>query len=261
MAHRAKFVDNAAFRMIGRRSTAMRAIASFLIGAALLAPAAAAAQNQPPKSGASAAAGWQQDFGLAQRRLVSAGRNRYFILEPGFQQILESKDERLVITVLDETKTVDGVLTRVVEAKEWQDGKLHEISRNYFAIDEETKDVFYFGEDVDFYRNDRIVGHDGAWLAGRNGAKPGLMMPGTPKVGMRYHQEVAPGVAMDRAEIIRLDDTCKTRAGTFANCLRVREGSPLEPTVTEFKAYAPGVGIVRDADKILVKYGFVELKK
>jgi hypothetical protein len=231
------------------------------MGALLLTPAPAGAQAQAPNQTASAGSGWQQDFGLAQRRLVPTGRNQYFILEPGYQQILESKDERLIVTVLDETKTVDGVVTRVVEAKEWQDGELYEISRNYFAIDDQTKDVFYFGEDVDFYEKGKVVKHDGAWLAGKDGAKPGLIMPGTPKVGMKYYQEVAPGIAMDRAEIVKLNDTCKTRAGTFANCLRVKEGTPLEPLVTEYKAYAPGVGIVRDADKILVKYGFVELKK
>ena len=232
-----------------------------LIGAALLAPAPVSAQGQAPKQAATASSTWQQDFGLAQRRLSPTGRNQYFILEPGYQQTLESKDERLVITVLDETRTVDGVVTQIVEAKEWQDGKLYEISRNFFAIDEQTKDVFYFGEDVDFYENGKVVKHDGAWLAGKDGAKPGLIMPGNPKVGMKYYQEVAPGIAMDRAEITKINDTCKTRAGTFSNCLRVKEGTPLEPKVTEYKAYAPGVGIVRDADKILVKYGFVELKK
>ena len=44
--------------------------------------------------------------------------------------------------------------------------------------------------------------HKGAWLADKNdknGAKAGLMMPGKPKVGMKYYQEIAPGVAMDRA--------------------------------------------------------------
>ena len=95
--------------------------------------------------------------------------------------------------VLNETKTVDGVVTRVVEEKEWKKGKLYEIARNYFAICEQTKDVFYFGEDVNFYENDKVVKTDGSWMAGKNGAKAGLMMPGSPKLNMKVLPGNCPG--------------------------------------------------------------------
>ena len=115
--------------------------------------------------------------------------------------------------------------------------------------------MFYFGEDVDYYEGGRVVRHDGEWLAGAGGARPGLVMPGAPRVGMRYHQEIAPGRAMDRAEVVGLDETCQTPAGTFAGCLRVREDSPLEPGVAEDKYHAPGVGLVRDGSLRLTRYG------
>jgi hypothetical protein len=63
---------------------------------------------------------WQEEFGIANCNMVAKGRNAYFILEPGFQTVLEGDDTKLQITVLAETKTVDGVLTRVVEEKEWK---------------------------------------------------------------------------------------------------------------------------------------------
>ncbi len=203
---------------------------------------------------------WQQEFDISKCKLLTSGRNEYFVLEPGFQLVLEGGGTRLEIRVLDETKTVDGVLTRVVEEREWKRGKLYEVARNYFAICEQTNDVFYFGEDVDFYENDKVVKHDGTWHAGKNGAKAGLMMPGTPKLGMRYYQEVAPGVAMDRAEIVSLTDTCKTPAGTFTKCMKVKEGSAIDLTATEYKYHAPGIGLVRDEDLRLIKYGFVKDK-
>ncbi len=94
-----------------------------------------------------------------------------------------------------------------------------------------------------------MVKHDGSWLAGRNvGAKAGLFMPGTPRVSMRYYQEIAPGIAMDRAEIVSLTETCKTPAGTFAKCMKVKEGSEVEPTVTDNNDHAPGIGLVKDED-------------
>jgi len=198
---------------------------------------------------------YQKEFAIAECKMVTSGRNPYFILEPGFQLVLEDEDTKLQITVLDETKTVAGVVTRVIEEREWKDGKLHEVSRNYFAMCEQTKDVFYFGEDVDFYEGGKVVKHDGSWLAGQNGNKPGLMMPGTPKVGMKYYQEVAPGVAMDQAEIVSLEETCKTPAGTFAQCMKVKESSGIEIFAKEYKYHAPGIGLVRDEDLRLVHYG------
>jgi hypothetical protein len=201
---------------------------------------------------------WKEEFGIAKCTLLTTGRNPYFILEPGFQLVYEGDNTKLQITVLDKTQTVDGVITRVVEEKEWKGGKIYEIALNYFAICEQTKDVFYFGEDVDYYENGKVVKHDGTWHAGKDGNRAGLIMPGTPKVAMRYYQELAPGVAMDRAEIVSLDETCKTPAGTFPKCMKVKEGSGIDLFAKEYKYYAPGIGLVRDEDLLLVKYGFIK---
>ncbi|MFO0808479.1 MAG: hypothetical protein U0746_07640 [Gemmataceae bacterium] len=203
--------------------------------------------------------GWTSTFHIEKGELATTGRNPYFILEPGYQLVFEDGDERIVKTVLDETKVVDGVETRVVEERETRDGKLIEVSRNYFAISKRTNSVFYFGEDVDIYKDGKVVKHDGAWLAGVNGAKFGLVMPGLPLVKARYYHEVAPGTAMDRAEIVSVSETVKTSAGVFKNCVKTEETSPLEPT-KDNKWYAPGVGQVRDGGAKLVKYGMVEKK-
>jgi hypothetical protein len=203
---------------------------------------------------------WQEEFNLASCKLATTGKSPYFVLEPGFQLVLQGGDTKVQITVLDETKQVDGVLTRVVEEREWKKGALYEVSKNYFARCEQTGDVFYFGEDVDYYENGKVVRHEGAWLAGVNGNRPGLIMPGAPKPGMKYYQEIAPGVAMDRAEVVSLSETCETPAGKFPNCLKVKEGSALEFWAREYKYHAPGIGLVRDEDLELVSYGYVGRK-
>jgi len=200
---------------------------------------------------------WQKDFGLSKRTLETTGRSDYFILEPGFQLVLEGGNERLVITVLDETREVDGVMTRVVEEREWSYGRLIEVSRNFFAIDGQTADVFYFGEEVDMYHRGQLLNHHGSWLAGRDGARAGMIMPGSPRRGMKYYQEVAPGRAMDRAEVIRRDDRIETPAGAFENCLLTKEGTALNFMEREYKVYAPGIGLVRDQSLLLTEHGFV----
>src|SRR5437762_8506857 len=42
-----------------------------------------------------------------------------------------------------------------------------------FALCKRTNSVYYFGEDVDIYKNGKIVGHEGSWLSGEKGAKFG----------------------------------------------------------------------------------------
>jgi hypothetical protein len=213
----------------------------------LAAPAAHAADKDTGTA-------WQSEFGIKNCNLQTTGRNTYFVLEPGHQLVLEGGGTKLQVTVLDETKTIDGVATRVVEEREWKDGQLHEIAKNYFAICPQTKDVYYFGEDVDFYENGKVANHDGSWRAG-NGNKPGLFMAGTPKAGMKYYQELAPKVAMDRAEIVSVNETCKTPAGTFSNCLKVKEGSAIELTAVEYKYFAPSIGLIGDDTLKLTRHG------
>jgi predicted lipase len=201
---------------------------------------------------------WTASFDLENCDFASTGENSYFILEPGYQVILEGEEDeeelQLTMTVLDETKVVDGVETRVVEEKESEGGNLVEVSRNYFAICKPTNDAFYFGEDVDIYEDGEIVSHEGAWLAGQNGAKAGMIMPGKVEVGMKYYQEIAPGVAEDRAEIVSVNNTLDTPAGNFQNVLKTEETNPLEPNEKEYKFYAPGIGLIQEEGLKLVNY-------
>jgi hypothetical protein len=202
---------------------------------------------------------WTSQFVMEGDELVSIGRNPYFILEPGYQLVLEGGGTQLIITVLNETKAIDGVETRVVEERETKNGQLIEVARNYFAISRRTNDVFYFGEDVDMYKDGKVVNHDGSWLSGVNGAKFGLIMPGRPLSNASYYQEVAPGAAMDRATIISTTETVNTPAGEFVNCLKIKETTPLQ-IITEYKYYAPDIGMVSDGTMKLVKGGKVDLK-
>ena len=196
------------------------------------------------------AIGFTRDFFIEQCTFSSTGRNTYFVLEPGHRLVLEgfegAEEVKLVITVLDATETVDGVETRVVREVETKDGELVEISRNFFAICNETGNVFYFGEEVDIYEDGVVVSHEGAWRVGQNGAKPGVIMPGSPMLGAKYFQEIAPGVAMDRAEVMQLNAVVGTPFGIFQRCLKTKETTPIEPDAKEFKLYAPGIGLIAE---------------
>jgi hypothetical protein len=196
---------------------------------------------------------WQDTFQVDKKNLVNVGENKYFILIPGYCLHYKDGDDTLTITVLNETKLVDGVETRIVEERETSKGQPTEISRNYYAIDKTNNAVYYFGEDVDEYKNDgKVVSHEGSWQSGKQGGRFGLMMPSKPKAGQKYHQEVVPDIAMDRAEIVSVTETVKVPAGTFKNCVKTKDGSALEKG-SGTKQYAPGIGLIRDDGFVLVK--------
>ena len=196
---------------------------------------------------------WVSSFPVDRKNLGPSGSNPYFVLQPGYRLHFARGTRTVTMTVLAETKTVDGVETRVVEDREEEGGKPIEITRDYYAIDRTTGDVYYFGEDVDVYKAGKVAGHEGAWLSGVAGAKFGMMMPARPAPGDRFYQEQSPGKAMDRAEVVAIAETVVTPAGKFEKCVHMRETSLLEKGALDDKWYAPGVGLVKDGEVSLVK--------
>lgn len=133
--------------------------------------------------------------------------------------------------------------------------KYHEIILQYVKINS----VFYFGEDVDWYENWKVVNHTGSWLHGVNNAEAGLMMPGIVLTGSRYNQETAPNVAIDRAEIMSLTETVQTPAGTFVSSMLERDTDGLDPGDSTDRYYAPpNIGQKKDDILDLVSYGFLK---
>lgn len=235
-------------------------------------------------SGIAMAQEFTRDFRLEDCEFVAGGENAHFILIPGYKLLLEGEEDgeevEVLITVTNRTRNIflpdiGVVTTRVVEEREWigedEEEVLVEVSRNFFARCKPTNDIFYFGEDVficedglvqngnNFLCNGEEPSHEGAWLAGKpddNGlAEPGIIMPGTFLLGSRYFQEIADGIALDRAKHVKMGLTVTTEAGTFDECVQVNETTPLEPDVS-IKKYCPGVGLVVDGPAKLEEFGF-----
>lgn len=200
------------------------------------------------------------DFRIEECTFSNTGRNTYFSLNPGDRLFLSDGFESVEITVLKDTRKIDfktakgkklSVNTRVVEEIHTEGGALVERSRNFFARCKETNDILYFGEKV----QPAAVG--GSWLAGKDGALPGIIMPGTFLLGARYFQEIAPDMALDRAEHIAMGLTITVPTvpeKTFKHCVQVVETTPLEPGARSVKHYCPGVGLVFDSGLKLVEF-------
>jgi hypothetical protein len=175
--------------------------------------------------------------------------NPYFPLAVGQRTILEGeeffRDVLVRITVLDETVTVAGIQTRVVEEYEEESGRLVEISRNFFAQAADGT-VCYFGENVDIYDSDgSVTSHAGAWRADGERNVPGIFMPPSLQVGQAFQQEIAPGIAEDQAKVVALGGVTEVPAGRFEDTATLVDVNPLDGSQGE-KVYAPGIGLIVD---------------
>jgi hypothetical protein len=218
-----------------------------------------------------AADGFTREFPLQACKFKPNGGTAFFNLKPGRQLYLSNvrcvganecdELEEVWITVLPETRLVefsqDGrsyrVRTRVVQEFETADGEVDEISYNFFANCDPMNDVYYFGEEVfDGEGNPE----DDAWLAGVDGARPGIIMPDRAfLLGSKYYQEQAPA-ARDRARHSALGLEIEVPAGVFRDCVEITETTPLEPGEESIKVYCPNVGLVIDEElELIAVYG------
>lgn len=149
---------------------------------------------------------------------------------------------------------IAGVTTHVLEAKELKDNKLYEIARNFY-VEADDGTVCYFGEDVAFYENDKVVDNDGTWRAGVGGAKPGVIMPAKPTTDQAYFQENAPGIAQDMGRVAGTSGTMNAAGVSYKDVVTIKDGNPLDACEKiEDKVYLPGVGEAGDTVKKLVSF-------
>ncbi|MBT8441492.1 MAG: hypothetical protein KJO76_03820, partial [Gammaproteobacteria bacterium] len=162
----------------------------------------------------------------------------------------------IVVTVLNETKLVDGITCLVVRDVVTVDEELIEDTDDWFAQDLDGN-VWYCGEEVKDYETfeddepplPELISDDGSFKAGRDGDKGGVLLPQTPVVGDLFRQELSVGNAEDVIEILAVDgDETAVAASCNAECLVTRDFSPLDPEANENKYYAPGIGLVLEID-------------
>jgi len=177
--------------------------------------------------------------------------NPYLPLASLKQDILESKDERVERIARPEVHKTFSIGGQTVEALTVEDreynasGELTETTLDYFTQDDDAN-VYYLGEDVNTYKHGKLSGHGGAWLFGKDTQKLGVLMPAHPKVGDKFKTEDAPPITWEADEVISLSETMTVPAGTFHDCVKVKEHA--SDGGTEYKLYAPGVGVIAEMD-------------
>jgi hypothetical protein len=179
---------------------------------------------------------------------TAASPNQYFPLVPGKVWVYQGGGETDTVTVTNETKTIDGVVTMVVHDVSVEGGHVTEDTKDYYAQDV-AGNVWYFGELSYQLENDEIVGTEGSFQAGVDGAQPGIIMKASPQVGDIYRQEFALGEAEDAGEVLSITGTESVPGGSCnGTCVVTHDFSGLEPDANEQKFYAPGIGSILEID-------------
>ena len=174
--------------------------------------------------------------------------NPWFPLRPGsvyrYRGVKDGEPSREVMTVTNRTKTIDGARCVVVSDLLYIRRKLEERTEDYYAQDA-NGDVWYFGEKTaELDENGNVKTTSGSWMAGVQGAKPGIFMFAHPRVGDSARQEYLKGEAEDHFQVVAIGVTAAVPFRTFRGVMLTKEWTPLEPGVIDHKSYARGIGTV-----------------
>src|SRR5215211_2505602 len=199
--------------------------------------------------------GSAEDFERARFDHSTHIDNKWLPLRPGTQLVYEGSaivDEegrqtrRVVTTVTDLTKVIDGVRTLVISERDSTAGQLSEPELAFFAQDN-AGNVWLLGEYPEEYENGKFDKAP-AWISGQKGARAGITMPADPRRGVPdYAQGYAPPPVgfHDHAKVYKTDQQTCVPVDCYENVLVTEEFNPGEPGAFQLKYYAPGVGNVR----------------
>lgn len=231
----------------GKAILVLAMCASLISGAAVASSAAGAA----PTAGtipSGAGPGWPATISPAD--FVREVTNPWFPLKPGsvwhYKGLKEGVKTADVVTATHRTKKILGVTTTVVHDVVSVMGRPEEVTDDFYAQDRHGN-VWYFGEETEeLNAQGKPTSTEGSFEAGVEGARPGVLIPGHPKVGLVGRQEFLKGEAEDHFRVLDLKASISVPFVSTRRALRTREWTPLEPGTIDNKYYVRGVGTVRE---------------
>lgn len=185
----------------------------------------------------------EPSFDPADFDAPAKGDNKWLPLQPGYQTVRLGQvtrghrrlEHRVVTTVTNVTKVIDGVRTVIVLDQDIDGGEIAEQALDYMAQDEQGN-VWYFGSYTESYEGGQFVNAEDAWLAGVKGSKPGILMPADPKTGTPpYYQAQTPDEE-PFAEVVKTGQKQCVPFKCYTNVIVIEENGD------EYKYFAAGVG-------------------
>jgi hypothetical protein len=180
--------------------------------------------------------------------------NQWFPLEPGAHSVFEGSaiddgeriSRRVVTTVTNLSKEIDGVNSVIVWERDYNEGKLVEAELGFFAQDTDGN-VWHMGEYPEEFEDGEFDKAPG-WIAGSKGATAGIAMRAEPRPRTpSYAQGYAPPPVnwIDRGRVYKVGQKTCVPVGCYEDVLVIEEFERNKPGAYQLKYYAPGVGDVR----------------
>ena len=190
------------------------------------------------------------DFDSSRSAVID---NPWLPLSPGAQFTYEGNSEdngvmvphRLVITVTNLTKVIDGVRSLVTWDQDFKAGELVESELAFYAQDR-AGNVWRMGEHPEEYQNGQYV-EAPTWFAGVNYSVAGIEMLANPQpASPSYSQGWAPSVEFtDRGQVSQIGQRVCVPADCYNDVLTVDETSRAEPGAHQLKLFSRGVGNIK----------------
>jgi hypothetical protein len=229
------------------RRKALAALAFIALAGTTVAPWAPWASSAPP--GSTSACGTTYKPVLDPANFVTVIDNPYFALPVGrklvYTGIKDGQTQTDTVTVTDQKKIILGITTTVVHDKATHDSTVLEETFDYYAQDKQGN-VWYLGEDTTQFLANGKADTSGSFLAGVDGAQPGIIMKANPQIPDAYRQECFAGEAEDTAWVVATTGSVRVPYGQVRNVLTTLEATQIEPGAYDQKVYGPGVGIVTE---------------
>jgi hypothetical protein len=186
---------------------------------------------------------------LDPAHFVAVIDNPYFPLPVGrtlvYTGVKDGQSQTDTVAVTDQKKVILGITATVVSDVATHDGNVLEKTFDYYAQDDQGN-VWYLGEDTTAFLPNGKADTSGSFLAGVNGAQPGIIMEANPQIPDAYRQECAFGQAEDTAWVVGTSGSVSVPYGKVRNVLTTLESTRLEPGAYDEKVYGPGLGIVSE---------------
>jgi len=174
--------------------------------------------------------------------------NPWYPLRPGsvyvYRGVKDGQPSREVMTVTHRTTAIEGAPCVDISDLLYLKGHLEERTTDWYTQDPKGN-VWYFGESTaELDAKGHVKNTSGSWLAGRDGAQPGIFMFASPKPGRSTRQEYYKGQAEDHFQVLRLNASVTVPYGSTTHAVLTKEWTPLEPGVIDHKYYERGIGTV-----------------
>jgi hypothetical protein len=201
-----------------------------------------------PASGAASACGTTYAPVLDPADFVAVVDNPYFPLPVGrtlvYTGVKDGQTQTDTVIVTDQRKVILGISAAVVSDIA-HDGAVLEKTFDYYAQDDKGN-VWYMGEDTTAFLPNGKTDTSGSFLAGVDGAEPGIIMEAHPQIPEAYRQECFTGRAEDTAWVVGTTGSVRVPYGTVRHVLTTLEATRIEPGLYDKKVYGPGIGIVSE---------------